>query len=73
MHNPARNSSHQAAFNVGVNAAPSPAPKAGAPNVMSAQMSDGPMPRSNTNLRGASRRFFDKEGVPNIPKSRQMK
>ena len=71
--NKASNSTQMSAFNAGVAKAPTPSPKAGASNSMSSQMSDGPMPRSNTDLRGASYKFHDKEGVPRIPKSSRMK
>lgn len=70
--NKASNSTQMSAFKAGIATAPNPSPKAGAPNTMSSQMSDGPMPGSNTDLRGASYRFHDKEGVPSIKKSSRM-
>ena len=69
--NKATNTSQQAAFQAGASKAPSPTGRAGAPNLMDSQMSPGPMPLSNTDLRGAKNYFPDKEGVPRIPNSRK--
>ncbi len=69
MDSKAKNTNHSAAFSAGAAAAPAAKSRAGAPNEMSQQLRDGNLPAHNTDLRGASNKFYDKEGVPSIPKA----